>query len=508
MSTSPALARIIRKRQDAEGRYSKSVAASLNKYGKIVSKSFQEGMVSRANLIAKREERENKQRSLRERFIDATSTVLSKDTLAFLREQSNIAAPTLTSIFAGYESARADRADRYGGLLDKREDALKRIEAADELSFRDASAQRTEQLRQQGNILESGLASQKVLFQSEGQGIKTDADFETLQIKIDADRAEADARRKANIELEAQRDKLASARDAVKNKQAIERLDKQIAANNALADQKQKNAIKLQQQRDDNAIERDKATRVFRKEERIADQTFKKEERVAGQTFRAEESSAERIAREAREEAQRVYDEKQTTTRAASEIEQIKERGAQQRQTLKTTAAPGRSAASGGHTPVFQNWLRSSGTKQSSQTPSGEVEIQGGALTTVVPGEPEQTISTPKVAEEPKTGDVVPLDVQNETPANKPEDVYQADPDNPEFFDNDAPTPISELTTDELTVNLAQRLRERGAGAVDDLGEQPTFEQLASLVNEGEEEDEELLSVLRTIRNNISTEIS
>jgi len=229
-SISTQLSRLRRKRQDSQQAHRKSTSAILNKYGKAVQQSFDDGLVSRANLIKKREERENRQQSMREQFTAATTTVLSKDTLDFLREQSNIAAPTLTSIFAGYESARADRANRTERLLDHREDALKRVEAADDLAFRDQAAARQERLRAEGNILSTGVATQNALFASDGQQLTTEAQFARLEQEQTVRVEEAAKARTHAVELQTQRDRMAQERQTASNTQALARMDKQIAA--------------------------------------------------------------------------------------------------------------------------------------------------------------------------------------------------------------------------------------------------------------------------------------
>ena len=101
MADSTALARLRSKRQRLQQSYRTKTAASLNKYGKVVQQSFDEGLVSRARLVDTRTARESEQQLLRENFAAATSTVLSQETLDILKQFSDIQSPTLTSIFIG-----------------------------------------------------------------------------------------------------------------------------------------------------------------------------------------------------------------------------------------------------------------------------------------------------------------------------------------------------------------------------------------------------------------------
>ena len=57
-------------------------------------------------------------RQLRQSYASATENVLNQETLQFLVNHSNIDAPTVTSIFSGFELARASRAERGREILD------------------------------------------------------------------------------------------------------------------------------------------------------------------------------------------------------------------------------------------------------------------------------------------------------------------------------------------------------------------------------------------------------
>ena len=246
MADSTALARLRRKRQDLQERYRTSTAASLNKYGKTVQQAFDDGLVSRANLINQRRDRETAQQSLREQFTLATSNVLSQDTLDILKSLSDIQAPTLTSIFLGYESARADRANRFEKLLDQRQEAVVRLEETDLAAFKAGESQRTENLRQRADILQTGQAASKVVFQSQSDGISTEEDFIKVDTQIQAKMEEGERQRKAAAALVEQRATLQAAQSSVNNTRAIARLNIEIAAKQAAAEAARLAAVKLQ----------------------------------------------------------------------------------------------------------------------------------------------------------------------------------------------------------------------------------------------------------------------
>ena len=262
MADSTALARLRRKRQDLQERYRTSTAASLNKYGKTVQQAFDDGLVSRANLINQRRDRETAQQSLREQFTLATSNVLSQDTLDILKSLSDIQAPTLTSIFLGYESARADRANRFEKLLDQRQEAVVRLEETDLAAFKAGESQRTENLRQRADILQTGQAASQVVFKSQSEGISTEEDFIKVETQIQAKVEEADRQRTAAAALVEQRATLQAAASSVNNDRAIAKLNLEIAAKQASAEAARVAAANLQTQRDTAAQQRQQSTQT------------------------------------------------------------------------------------------------------------------------------------------------------------------------------------------------------------------------------------------------------
>lgn len=63
-------------------------------------------------LVRFRQTQRERINGVNQAYVNSTQNVLNKQTLDFLIQQSNIDVPTLTSIFAGFELARASRADR------------------------------------------------------------------------------------------------------------------------------------------------------------------------------------------------------------------------------------------------------------------------------------------------------------------------------------------------------------------------------------------------------------
>lgn len=91
--------------------------------------------LARADKLRQFRERQSARiRQTNERYTAQTQNVLNKKTLDFLVQHSNIDAPTFTSIFAGFELARASRADRLNA---SRETEVKRLEAQGKLLERE-----------------------------------------------------------------------------------------------------------------------------------------------------------------------------------------------------------------------------------------------------------------------------------------------------------------------------------------------------------------------------------
>jgi len=81
------------------------------------------------NLLQFRQDSQSRIDTINREYSEITQNVLNDKTLDFLIQHSNINAPTLTSIFAGFELARASQADRLG---EQRDVAIASIEAANQ----------------------------------------------------------------------------------------------------------------------------------------------------------------------------------------------------------------------------------------------------------------------------------------------------------------------------------------------------------------------------------------
>lgn len=152
-ATATALKRLYTRTSQQNQNYRKVIGAVTGKYGKLAKDVFDRSIQRQNRLIEIREAEEAVLQRDRESFHLATRDVLSKDTLDYLKSLSNIAAPTLTSVFTGYESARADEAAREERLLDKREDTIKRLQDDRQTIFREAGANDRQRLAAEGRIL-------------------------------------------------------------------------------------------------------------------------------------------------------------------------------------------------------------------------------------------------------------------------------------------------------------------------------------------------------------------
>lgn len=152
-ATTDALERLRSRTDTLNAAYTNQVGSAITTYGKVASDVFNRSVARTTQLLQKRQTEEGALLRDRERFQQATSMVLSDKTLEWLRSLSNIAAPTLTSVFAGYESARADEAKRMENLLNQRETALVRMQADQQLAVREGNNIDSQLLTSQGNLL-------------------------------------------------------------------------------------------------------------------------------------------------------------------------------------------------------------------------------------------------------------------------------------------------------------------------------------------------------------------
>lgn len=203
--TSDALNNIRKRTDTLNSSYVSTVSTSINRYGKVAKDVFERSIARTSQLLQKRKEEEAALQQDRERFTAATRNVLSKETLDYLRTMSNIAAPTLTSIFTGFEMARADEAARYETLLNQREDAIKRTQADDQLALREANNVDQQLLASEGNLLrESTSMSDRSLqtqLTTDQLVAKSLVEADQSQIQRDFNKSESALDRQARIDL-------------------------------------------------------------------------------------------------------------------------------------------------------------------------------------------------------------------------------------------------------------------------------------------------------------------
>ena len=145
---------------------------------------------NKAGLLSRRAQRVEQIRELNTQYVQQTQNVLNDKALAFLVEHSNIDAPTFTSIMAGFELARASRADK---LNEQREFEIENIQRRDEVDQQvaDANDERTAALissidtqRKQDNAL--NLAQTQAESKAIANDIQQERTAELTQFREDA----------------------------------------------------------------------------------------------------------------------------------------------------------------------------------------------------------------------------------------------------------------------------------------------------------------------------------
>lgn len=87
-------------------------AATNDSFGGKIKQLLTEKFATYEKLIANREEVTEEVRRINQDYVKATEDVLNQDALDFLVAHSMIAVPTLTSVIAGWELAKASRAEK------------------------------------------------------------------------------------------------------------------------------------------------------------------------------------------------------------------------------------------------------------------------------------------------------------------------------------------------------------------------------------------------------------
>ena len=165
-----------------------------------------ERFANTANLASFRQSQQERINAVNQSYIQSTQSVLDDKTLDFLVQHSNIDVPTFTSIFAGFELARASRAEREAL---RRDGVVANLNAETEIesqraTVRDANLQSEEQLNQaQLQFTNQQLASELSA---------TSADVaDRNNVAIQANRQQF------NIDRDAEQARIASEQDTINN---------------------------------------------------------------------------------------------------------------------------------------------------------------------------------------------------------------------------------------------------------------------------------------------------
>jgi hypothetical protein len=125
-AASDNLARFSKSSASSGKAYTKSVRGANARYNKAIGNSLRKSGKLSMRLGERRRIREVNLKELQQRFVASTSKVLNEAALSQLATHAKIDAPTLTSIFSGYEHARASEADRQQILVKDLERTLLR----------------------------------------------------------------------------------------------------------------------------------------------------------------------------------------------------------------------------------------------------------------------------------------------------------------------------------------------------------------------------------------------
>lgn len=162
------------------------------------------------SLISKRVEINERISRRNDDFIAKTADVLNQDTIDTLVQFSNINAPTLTSIFAGWEMAKASRADRLQLATETRN-------AQDEAGFE------TDQMR-----TASQISAADTLFTTRDQSLARESEINsnlmTGEISLEEQEARfTDTELNRSNQLQLQRERIAAGQREREEAQRIER---------------------------------------------------------------------------------------------------------------------------------------------------------------------------------------------------------------------------------------------------------------------------------------------
>ena len=170
-------------------------AVAQGKYNKDVKAIFDQEFANNVGLAAATIKNNEAIRQLNEQYVLATQDVLNDKTLDFLIMHSNISAPTLTSIFAGFELAKKSRADKLNELRASDVDSIDRMNKSNERLVQDASKLGKEQVRE---LAQNRLSELRSIEQDTNRAISAetgDINYERRQDELATNRAIAERNR-------------------------------------------------------------------------------------------------------------------------------------------------------------------------------------------------------------------------------------------------------------------------------------------------------------------------
>lgn len=178
------------------------------------------------DLAAAKADRAQRILDLNQRYVAATQDVLDDQTLQFLVDHSKIDAPTLTSIFAGFELARASAAKRGKLLVDAETTASQQQDAIDTARTKQLDAVENIELGLEKTAQAADLGLAKTDFSTQSAATNNDIAAQLAIEKEQRVAVRAEARRQQTITDKAASDAAKKteeeAEDAKKKQEALD----------------------------------------------------------------------------------------------------------------------------------------------------------------------------------------------------------------------------------------------------------------------------------------------
>lgn len=197
-----------------------------------VNKILNERLASVGRLETFRLRQQERINKVNQDYLVSTQGVLNKQTLDFLVQQSNIDVPTFTSIFAGYELARASRADRSNAAREAEVTRLNNQIKAQEDSLKSRGALTDARIKLIQDGLDRNLKSLDNIQKSSDADIKdiNAANRDIVDANIALEREDVVSGNRQD--LQSQRDAQANARTSIAQAGANTRSANTITAQN------------------------------------------------------------------------------------------------------------------------------------------------------------------------------------------------------------------------------------------------------------------------------------